>query len=150
MTMPSTPPADALSDLTARAVETFSQWADANQRILRELADLSAATAREGVRLYAEMQSSAVEVLKEGQAYLVRRQDERSAAAGDPLGFYQKSVLESVDSFQRTLKLIEDTGQAMARSAERLRVTAERTGQEIQTTVTQLAGTIQSLYTPLA
>jgi hypothetical protein len=38
----------------------------------------------------------------------------------------------------------------MTRSAERLRVTGERTGQEFQNTVTQLAGKIQSLYAPLA
>ena len=46
---------EVMSQFTGRAVEAFSLWADANQEILRELVDLSARTAKEGVRLYAEI-----------------------------------------------------------------------------------------------
>ena len=125
---------ELLAQLTGRAVEAFSLWADANQKLLRELVDLSASTAKEGVRLYAEIQSSAVEAVKEGQSYMLRPHD----------------VQESVESAQRTFKLFEGTAQAVSRSAERLQVTAEHTGREIQATFTQLAGKVQSLYTPLA
>ena len=125
---------ELLAQFTGRAVEAFSLWADANQKLLRDLVDLSASTAKEGVRLYAEIQSSAVEAVKEGQSYMLRRHD----------------VLESVESAQRTFKLFEGTAQAMSRSAERLQVTAEHTGKEIQATVTQLAGKVQTLYTPIA
>ena len=59
---------ETFSRTTGKTVEMFSLWADANQRVLRELVDLSAVTAKEGVRLYAEMQSAAVEAVKEGQA----------------------------------------------------------------------------------
>ena len=121
---------ELLAQFTGRAVEAFSLWADANQKLLRDLVDLSASTAKEGVRLYAEIQSSAVEAVKEGQSYV-------------------KGVLESVETAQRTFKLFEGTAQAMSRSAERLQVTAEHTGKEIQATFTQLAGKVQSLYTPL-
>jgi hypothetical protein len=85
----SMPPSEIMSQLTGRAVEAFSLWADANQKIMRELVDLSAATAKEGVRLYAEVQSSAVEAVKEGQAYLLRRQGELSDAPRDPFAFCQ-------------------------------------------------------------
>ncbi|MGH7315921.1 MAG: hypothetical protein ACREJS_06640 [Candidatus Rokuibacteriota bacterium] len=122
-------PSTLFSHLTGRAVEAFSLWADANQKVLRELVDLSASTAKEGVRLYAEIQSSAVEAAKEGQG-----------------------VLESVEGAQRTCKLFEGklfegTAQAMTRSAERLQVTAEQTGKEIQAAYIQLAGKVQSLST---
>jgi hypothetical protein len=140
---------ELLAQFIGRAVEAFSLWADANQKLLRELVDLSASTAKEGVRLYAEIQSSAVEAVKEGQSYVLRRQDELPEAPRDPLSFYQKGVLDSVESAQRTFKLFEGTAQAMSRSAERLQVTAEHTGKEIQATFTQLAGKVQSLYTPL-
>ena len=66
---------ELMGELTGRTVEVFSLWADANQKVLRELVDLSAGTAREGVRLYAEIQSATLEAIKEGQAYLLRRQD---------------------------------------------------------------------------
>ncbi len=126
---------ELMSQFTGRAVEGFSLWADANQKILRELVDLSASTAREGVRLYAEIQSSAVEAVKEGQSYL---RD------------HWKGALESVESTQKSFKLFEDTTQAMTRSAERVQATAEQTGKEIQATFAQLAGKMQSLYAPLA
>ena len=139
-------PNDFLAQLASRTVEAFSLLADENQKVLRELVDLSASTAKEGVRLYAEIQSSAVEAVKDGQSYVLRRQDEPR----DPLNFYQKGVLESVESAQRAFKLFEGTAQAMSWSAERLQVTAEHTGKEIQVTFTQLAGKVQTLYTPLA
>ena len=43
---------DFLTQLTSRTVEAFSLLADANQKVLRELVDLSASSAKEGVRLY--------------------------------------------------------------------------------------------------
>jgi hypothetical protein len=83
------------------------------------------------------------------QPPLLRRQDELPEAPRDPMSFYQKGLPESVESAQRTFKLFEGTAQAMSRSAERLQVTAEHTGKEIQATFTHLAGKAQSLYTPL-
>ena len=53
-----------LGQLSGKAVETATVWADANQRVLRELVDFSAATAKEGVTLYAELQQSALEALR--------------------------------------------------------------------------------------
>ncbi len=75
---------ELMAELTGRTVEAFSLWADANQKVLRELVDLSAGTAREGARLYAEIQSSALEAVKEGQAYLLRRQDAMQDAPRSP------------------------------------------------------------------
>ena len=145
-----TVPMTDLMDLTGRTVEMLSLWADANQKVLRELVDLPATTAKEGVRLYAEMQSSAVEAAKEGQSYLLRRQDATQEAPRDPFGVYQKGALDAVESVQRVFRLYEGTAQAMTRSAERLQTSADHTGQEIQATVTQLTGKMKSLYAPLA
>jgi hypothetical protein len=86
---------DLFQQFTGRAVEAFSLWADANQKVLRDLVDFSATTAKEGVRLYAEIQSSAVEAVKVGQSYLLRRQGELQDAPRDPLGFCQKGMLDS-------------------------------------------------------
>jgi len=143
-----TVPMTDLTDLAGRTVDMLSVWADANQKLLRELVDLSATTAKEGVRLYAEIQSSALEAAREGQSYLLRRQDAMQEAPRDPFGAYQKGALDAVESVQRAFRLFEGTAQAMTRSAERLQTTAEHTGQEIQATVTQLADKVKSLYAP--
>lgn len=141
---------EVFAHMTGRAVEAFSMVAEANQKILRDLVDLSASTAKEGVRLYAELQSSAVETLKEGQDYLLNRQSEIQDAPRDPFAFYQKGVLQSVEGAQKAFKIIESNAQAMTRSAERLQATAEQTGKEIQATFAQVAGRVKSLYSPLA
>ncbi len=138
------------SQITGRTVEMFSLWADANQKVLRELVDLSASTAKEGVRLYAEIQSGAVEAVKNGQAFLLRRQTDMQDASKDPFACYQRNVLESVEGAQQTFKLLEGNAQAMTRSAERLQVTAEQAAKEIQGTFAQLAGKVKSLYSAAA
>src|SRR5207247_9753122 len=62
---------EAFSQSAGKAVETLSVWADANQRVLRELAELSAVTAKESVRLYGEVAQSRVQALSDGQAQTV-------------------------------------------------------------------------------
>jgi hypothetical protein len=141
---------ELFSQMTGRAVEAFSVFAEANQKIMRDLVDLSATTAKEGVRLYAELSSSAVEVLKESQSYLLRRQSELQEAPRDPLSVYQKGVLDSVEGAQKAFKILESNAQAMTRSAERLQVTAEQTGKDIQATFAQVASKVKSLSSPLA
>jgi hypothetical protein len=141
---------EMFAQMTGRAVEAFSMFAEANQKIMRDLVDLSASTAKEGVRLYAELSSSAVEALKESQSSLLRRQGELQEASRDPFGVYQKGVLESVEGAQKAFKMLETNAQAMTRSAERLQVTAEQTGKEIQATFAQVAGKVKALSSPLA
>ncbi len=138
------------SQITGKTVEVFSLWADANQKVLRELVDLSASAAKEGVRLYAEMQAAAVEAVKDGQTFLRRRQTDMQEAPKDPFACYQTNVLESVEGAQKAFKLLEGNAQAMTRTAERLQVTTEQAAKEIQTTFAQLAGKVKSLYAAAA
>jgi len=147
MTTATTETSETLGQMTGAAIEMFTLFADANQKILRELVDFSATAAKEGVRLYAELQSSAVEALKDGQTFLLRRQIELQGAP-EPAVVYQRGVQESVDGAQRVFRLVESNAQAVTRSAERLQVSAEQASQEIQATVAQLASRLPSLYTP--
>jgi len=139
---------EQFATFTGKAVEALALWTEANQKILRELAELSASTAKEGVRLYAELQSSAVEAVKEGQGYWLRRQSEPGEWQKDPLAWYQKSVLEGIEETQKAFKLIEGNAQAITHSAERLQATAEQAAREIQQTFTALATKVKTLYTP--
>jgi len=138
------------SQITGKTVEVFSLWADANQKVLRELVDLSASAAKEGVRLYAEMQAAALETVKDGQTFLRRRQTDMQEAPKDPFACYQSNVLESVEGAQKAFKLLEGNAQAMTRTAERLQVTTEQAAKEIQTTFAQLTGKVKSLYSAAA
>lgn len=139
---------ELFGQFTGKAVEALALWADTNQKIIRELVDLSASTAKEGVRLYAELQSSAVEAVKEGQAYWLRRQGAFGEWQKDPFGCYQKSVLEGIEEAQKAFKLVEGNAQAITRAAERLQATAEQANKEVQQTFSTLVTKVKTLYTP--
>ncbi len=68
----------------------------------------------------------------------------------DPLAACQRGLLESAEGAQQAFKLFEGNAQAVTRSAERLQVSAEHAGKEIQTTFAQLSDRVKSLYAPLA
>jgi hypothetical protein len=140
---------DLFAGMTGKAVATFTLWADMNQRVLRELVDLSATTAKEGVRLYGEMQAAAVQAVRDGQSLLLNGQSSLEDAASNPLGFCQKTVTESAESAQKAFRLLEGNAQAITRSAERLQATAEQAGNEIQGSVIQLASRLKQLYAPV-
>lgn len=129
-------------------VEALTLWADANQKIVRELVDLSASTAKEGVRLYAELQSSAVEAVKDGQDFLLRRQAEWQDLQKDPAGWYQKNLVEGIEEAQKAFKLLEGNAQAVTQSAERLQASAEQASKEIQQTFASVGSRLKTLYTP--
>ena len=133
---------------TGKAVEAFGMWAEANQKIMRDLAEFSAGTAQEGVRLYAELQSAAVEAVKEGQSYWLRRQGELRDVPKDPFSWYQKSLVEGTEQTQKAFKLLESNAQAVARSAERIQATAQKAAQEMQQTFAAVSEKAKAIYTP--
>jgi hypothetical protein len=139
---------ELFGQFTGKTVEAVALWADANQKVVRELTDLSASTAKEGVRLYAELQSAAVEAVKDGQGHLLRWQGEVVEWQKDPFAWYQKALLEGVGATQRTFKLLEGNAQAITRSAEQLQATAERAAKEIQETFAALSARVKTLYSP--
>ena len=125
---------------SGKAVESLTVWADANQRILREMAELGAAAAKEGVRLYAEMQQSMIETLRDAQAAALRCQATWQDAARDPLAWYQRALTDGVENAQKWFRILESNAQAVTRTAERLSTTAEQTGKGIQQTFSELVG----------
>jgi hypothetical protein len=125
---------EIFGQLAGKMVETMTVWADANQRVLRELVELSTATAKEGVRLCGELQQGAIETLRSTQSAAARWQGAWSDGAKDPAQFYQKALLSGVDGVERAVKLMEGQAQAITRSAERIQTSAEQAGKGIQET----------------
>ena len=133
---------ELLGRLAGTAVKTMTVWVDANQRVLRELVEFSTATAKEGVRLYAELQQGAIEVLRDSQTAAARWQD----GTKDPISVCQKALSDSVDAAQRVFKLFEGQAQACSRSAERIQTSAEQAGKGIQATYTTVATKMKDVY----
>jgi hypothetical protein len=137
---------EMFAQMTGRAVEAFSVLADANQKIMRDLVDLSASTAKEGVRLYAELQQSGLEALREAQATAMRWQSTWQEAPRDPLAWYQRALTDGVEHTQKWFRILEGNAQAVTRTAERLQTTAEQTGKGIQASFTEAATKMKDVY----
>lgn len=137
---------EPFNQFTDKAVDAMTLWADANQRVARELVELSVGAAKESVRLYAEIQQGAIEAMRETQATALRWQSAWQEAPKDPVRWYQKTLVESVDTAQKAFRFVEGTSQAVTRSAERLQASAEQAGKSIQETFTSMVGKTKDLY----
>jgi len=134
---------EMFGQLTGKAVETMTVWADANQRVLRELVELSTATAKEGVRLCGELQQGALETLRSSQAHW---QSAWADGPKDPAQLYQKALMTGVDGVEKAFKLMEGQAQAITRSAERLQSSAEQAGKGIQETYIAVVEKMKDVY----
>jgi hypothetical protein len=147
MTMQETKKAqEMLTQSSGKMIETMTVWADANQRILRELAELSAATAKEGVRLYAELQQTGIEAVRDAQATALGWQSSWPDAPRDPLAWYQRALTDGVDNAQKWFRILEGNAQAVTRSAGRLSTTAEQTGKGIQESFSEAVTKLKDVY----
>ena len=131
---------------SGKVVETMTVWADANQRVLRELAELSAATAKEGVRLYAELQQTGIEAVRDAQATAMGWQTSWQDAPRDPMAWYQRALTDSVENAQKWFRILEGNAQAVTRTAERLSTTAEQTGKGIQESFSEAVTKLKDVY----
>lgn len=131
---------------SGKVVESMTVWADANQRILRELAELSAATAKESVRLYAELQQTGIEAVRDAQATALGWQTSWQEAPRDPMAWYQRALTDSVENAQKWFRILEGNAQAVTRTAERLSTTAEQTGKGIQESFSEAVTKLKDVY----
>lgn len=138
---------ELFNQLAAQMISTMAVWADANQRVLRELVDLGAGAAKEGVRLHSELSRNAIETFREGQAGALRWQAAWKDAAADPAACYHNTMTEGVQYAQQAARRMEDTVQVFARSAERLQASAEQAGKGIQESLVGVATKLKDIYT---
>jgi hypothetical protein len=138
---------EILGHASGKAVEAMTMWAEANQRVMRELVDLSVGAAKESVRLYAELQQGAIEAVRESQVTALKWQANAQDAPKDPMQWYQKALVESVDGAQKFFRMLEGNAQAVTRSAERLQTAAEQAGKGIQQTVEATVLRVKDAYT---
>lgn len=137
---------EMFGQVPSRAIATMTVWADANERVLGELVEFSAATAKEGVRLYAELQQGVLEALRDSQAAAARVQNAWQAGVSDPAAVYQKILSDGVDGAQKAFTLLEGQAKALARSAERLQTSAEHAGKDIHATYTNVISKLKDVY----
>lgn len=135
-----------VEELTGKALEAATVWAEANQRVLNQLVEFGTGAAKESIRLYAEWQQNALDAFRDSQATALRWQSGWQEAPRDPMAWYQKAVAESVDGTQKWFHIVETNAQAVTKSAERLQASAEQTGRGIQKTFTETVDRMKDTY----
>ena len=132
------------AEMQGKALEAFSVLADMNHKVLQDLVGLSASTAKEGLRTYAELQSATVDAARTPQSPVGPETIE--ALRQNPFAWYQKSLLTLVEGTQKAFRLVEANAQVVTRTAERVQASAEQTGQEIQETLTSSVNRLKEIY----
>jgi hypothetical protein len=132
------------ADMQGKALEAFSVLADMNHRVLQGLVGLSASTAKEGLRTYAELQTATVEAARTPQSPV--GPETIDALRQNPFAWYQRSLLTLVEGTQKAFHLVEANAQVVTRTAERVQASAEQTGQEIQETLMTSVNRLKEIY----
>jgi hypothetical protein len=135
---------ELFSQFAGKTIETMTVWADANQRVLRELLEFSAGTAKESLRLYSELSHNAIDAIKDSQDGVYRWQSTVRDAAADPAAWSQKAIAEGTQYAQQAFRRVEENMQAVTRAAQRLQGSVEQAGKGIQES---LAGAVTRLKT---
>ena len=118
---------ELFSQLTGKAVETMTVWAEPTSGCCGSWWSLGAGAAKEGVRLYAELQQSAIEAMRESQA--ARCGGRRAGRTRrDPLAWYQRVT----DGVRERPEVVPHAGGATPRSLTRTaeRLQASRAGRQ--------------------
>ena len=135
-----------MNGTTDKAIDAMTLWADANQRVLNQLVELGTGAAKESVKLYAELQQTALDAFRESQAAALRWQSLWQEAPRDPVAWYQKTLADGIENAQKWFRLVEGNAQAVTRSAERLQSSTEQVGRGIQQTVSESVTRMKDVY----
>ena len=134
------------SSLGGKLGDTVSAMAEANQRVVGELVELTSAAARERVRTALEMQSSLLEAVRSIPAPSMPSRSTIDELRQDPFAWYRKGLMAYLDGTQRTLKLFETQAQIVTRSVERFHATAEKSSRVIEDAMSGYQSKMQDLY----
>ena len=133
------------------AHKTFEVWGlymDMGLIISRQLTDFTANVAKEGVSLCAELHTANVEILQEGQAYVMKCLNDMPQDMKPPGDMYRKAIREFAASAEKVSKLVQGNAQAIMRSSEHYWLMAQQTGNALKDTYTQWYEKVMGSYTP--
>jgi len=134
-----------LDEIGGKTLDAVSAFAEANQRVVGQLIELSSTAAAERLRAFGELQSAAVEAARAAMPTASPR-EALEELRQDPFAWYRKGLIAAMDSAQRVFKLFETNAQIVSRSAQRFQGSADRTSKEIQDAVSAYTSRMRELY----
>lgn len=130
-----------------KVMEAVSAFAQANERVVSELIDLSSTAAREGLRAIVELQAAAMETARSIQVPGIPRPESIEDLRRDPFVWYRNGFQALADSAQRAAKLAETNVQIVTRNMERLQASADHAAREIEQAASGYVSRMKDVYT---
>jgi hypothetical protein len=137
---------ESLGRVRAKALESVSALAEANERVVGKLIDLSSTAARETFRTYAELQSALLDAMRTAPAPALLSGQGLEELRRDPLAWYGKGVVSATDATQRIAKLVETNAQILGRGVERFEASAQQMTKEIRDAVATCVDRIKDIH----
>lgn len=134
-----------MGEMGAKALEAVSALAEANQRVIGQLIELSSTAAAERLRTVGELQAAAVEAVRASLPSMTPR-EALDELRQDPFAWYRKGLGAAVDGAQRWFKFLDTNAQIVSRSAQRFQGAADRNGKEIQDAVRTCATRVRDIF----
>ena len=134
-----------LNQIGGKTLDAVSALAEANQRVVGQLIELSSAAAADRLRTLGDLQSAALDAAR-GVLTPLNPREAFEELRQDPFSWYRKGVASMMDSTQRMFKLFETNAQIVSRNTERFQGAAERTGKEIEHAVSTCTSRLREIY----
>ncbi|MGH7392780.1 MAG: hypothetical protein ACREM3_25500 [Candidatus Rokuibacteriota bacterium] len=122
------------SQLTEFGAQTIGLWAEVNQKVVRDLMEVSTSTMREGARLVMDLQSTQLDAAREMQGAAWRWWLTWPQACSDPMRWYQQIGEEGVDGLKRLVRLGRRSMEGIGQTVDRLEGSAEETARSLDGT----------------
>jgi hypothetical protein len=135
---------ELFSDATNRTLDTWSLWSEVGQKISQQLLDLTASSAKDGLRLLAEIQATNIDAVRGNLGFVAARQGAVEELRRDPQAWYRTTVLSGVEQAKQTARVLEGNASALTRYAESLQSTATEAANNIQEAFETVAERVRS------
>jgi phage-related tail protein len=140
-------PPDPLANMQAKTLDAVEAYAQASQRVFGQMIDLSSVAARETMRVYAELQSAAIDAVRTTPGLMAMMANPLDMVQ-DPFRAYRESVTAMSASPQQLAKLFEGNAEIVNKGVQRLQTSAERSTREIGEAVTAYFDRLGEIYRP--
>lgn len=141
---PQHPDLNNLEQIGGKALAAMSTIAEANQRVVARLVELSSSVAADRVQVMGELGAAAMDAVRGALASMDGREVFESFHR-DPFTWYRKGALSALDGTERLVKLMQTSAQIVARDAERLQASCLTTGREIESHASACASRLRDI-----
>jgi hypothetical protein len=123
---------EAVQDYSNRALDTLVLWTEVNQKVARQLLDLSATSAKEGLQLLTQVQSANIDALRSAVTAVSERQGAVEEYQRNPADWYRNTALAGIEQAKQGFQVLQGNAQALTHYAETVRGTTTEATQAVR------------------